>query len=251
VAKARRLPWAILVPSTAWGREVAGRLSIRLGAGLVGDAVGLDLHDGRLVCWKPALGGQLLAAVTVTSAVQLATVRPGALPQRGPREGGGVARVQMRRGRPPEDRVLITGRVIDDDPQRLARATVIIGVGSGVDPARYGELDPLLDILSAELAATRKVTDAGWLPRGRQVGLTGRMIAPRLYILLGASGKHNHMIATRGAGLIVAVNPDPAAPVFDAADIGITADWAEATRLLAAELATRRTKPLPSTRQLA
>jgi electron transfer flavoprotein alpha subunit len=75
------------------------------------------------------------------------------------------------------------------------------------------------------------------------------MIAPGLYILLGASGQHNHMIATRGAGLVVAVNRDPDAPVFDAADIGVIADWAEVAPLLAAELATRLREAVPSTRQ--
>ena len=74
-------------------------------------------------------------------------------------------------------------------------------VGQGVDPACYGELTPLLEALGAELAGTRKVTDAGWLPRSRQVGITGRAVSPAVYLLLGASGKFNHMVGTRSAGL--------------------------------------------------
>jgi len=233
----KRLPWAILAPASAWGREAAARLSVRLDAGLTGDAISLEVRAGRLVCWKPAFG-TAVAAVTARSEVQMATVRPGVLPLRARREGGGVAVMRTCRAMPPE-RVTITGRMIDDDPERLVLARVVVGAGHGVDPARYGELRPLLDLLDAELAGTRKVTDAGWLPRGRQVGLTGRMISPALYLLLGSSGKINHMIASRGAGLIVAVNTDPAAPVFDTADIGITGDWAEAARLLVGELAAR------------
>ena len=133
-------------------------------------------------------------------------------------------------------RVTITGHVINDEPERLAQARAVVCVGNGVDPSRYGELAPLLDVLGAELAATRKVTDAGWLPRSRQVGITGRAVAPALYLLLGASGKVNHMVATRGAGLVVAVNSDPDAPVFDAVDVGIVADWAQFARLLTSEL---------------
>ena len=110
-------------------------------------------------------------------------------------------------------------------------------MGHGVDPSRYDELRPLLDALGAELAGTRKVADAGWLPRSRQVGITGRVVAPAVYLLLGASGKFNHMVGTRSAGLVVAVNSDAGAPVFDAADIGIIGDWAEVAALLASELA--------------
>jgi len=237
VAAEYLLPWAILVPSTSWGREVAGRLSVLLEAGLTGDAVGLEVVGGRLVCWKPAFGGQLVAAITARSAVQMATVRPGVLPVLRPREDPGKAArgcgLLITRAR-----VTIAQHVINDEPELLARASALVCVGTGVDPSRYAELRPLLDVLGAELAATRKVTDAGWLPRSRQVGITGRAVAPALYLLLGASGKFNHMVATRGAGLVVAVNSDPDAPVFDAADVGIVGDWAEFARLLTTELAT-------------
>jgi electron transfer flavoprotein alpha subunit len=137
----------------------------------------------------------------------------------------------------PRGRVTLSDRSTNDEPERLARATSVVCVGQGVDPSRYGELRPLLDALGAELAGTRKVTDAGWLPRSRQVGITGRVVAPAVYLLFGASGKFNHMVGTRSAGLVVAVNSDPGAPVFDAADAGIVGDWAEVAKLLAAELA--------------
>ena len=80
------------------------------------------------------------------------------------------------------------------------------------------------------------MTDRGWLPRSRQVGITGRTIAPRLYVALGTSGKFNHMVGVRAAGTVLAVNSDPAALVFQAADIGIVGDWHEVVPLLVAEL---------------
>jgi electron transfer flavoprotein alpha subunit len=83
----------------------------------------------------------------------------------------------------------------------------------------------LAELLGAELAATRKVTDAGWLPHSRQVGITGRSVRPPLYLSIGASGKINHTIGARSAGTIVAINNDAAAPIFDTADVGIVADW--------------------------
>jgi len=97
-------------------------------------------------------------------------------------------------------------------------------------------LDPLLRVLGAELGATRKVTDKGWLPRARQIGITGRTIAPRLYVALGTSGKFNHMVGVRRAGTILAVNRDPDALVFDGADIGIVGESLEVAALLTGEL---------------
>ena len=124
----------------------------------------------------------------------------------------------------------------DDDVETLARAATVIGVGSGVAPEEYQELSPLAAVLGAELAATRKVTDRGWAPRARQVGITGRSIAPRLYVALGLSGKFNHMVGVRATGTIVAVNMDRSAPVFEHCDVGIVGDWHEVVPLLHAAL---------------
>jgi electron transfer flavoprotein alpha subunit len=100
-------------------------------------------------------------------------------------------------------------------------------------------LSPLAALLGAELAATRKVTDKGWAPRARQVGITGRSIAPRLYVALGLSGKFNHRVGVRAAGTILAVNTDRAAPVFEHCDVGIVGDWHEVVPKLARALAGR------------
>jgi electron transfer flavoprotein alpha subunit len=113
---------------------------------------------------------------------------------------------------------------------------VVIGVGQGVDPADYPLLDPLAAALGAELAATRKVTDQGWLPRARQIGITGRTLAPRLFVSIGASGKFNHVVGVRTAGTILAINRDPDALIVDAADVTIVGDYREVVPQLAAAL---------------
>jgi electron transfer flavoprotein alpha subunit len=227
-------PWAILAPSTTWGREVAGRLAVRLDAGLTGDAVELEARGEALVCWKSAFGGQAVVAVTADSAVQMVTVRPGVLPPPEPRRGQACEELPYRG--PERRRVRVTDRVSDDDPARLATARAVVGVGQGVDPDRYDELQPLLSLLDGELAASRKVTDQGWLPRSRQVGITGRAVAPGLYLALGMSGRFNHMVGVRAARFVLAVNTDTDAAVFDAADAGIVGDWAEIVALLVKEL---------------
>ena len=226
----KELPWALLAPSTEWGRHVAARIGAALGAGLTGDAIGLEVEDGRLVAWKPAMGGRLVAAITSLSPVQMATVRPGVLPLYSPRDGAAAVRSVRATAR---GRVKEVERVRDDDPDALAAAAVVVGVGMGVPPQDYPLLKPLLDVLGAELAATRKVTDNGWLPHSRQVGLTGHMIAPCLYIAIGLSGKFNHMVGVQRADTILAINSDPNAPVFEQADFGIIGDWREIVPALA------------------
>ncbi len=226
-------PWALLLPSTAGGREVAARAAARLGAGLTGDAVDLEVTDGRLTAWKPAFGGQMVAAITATSPVQMATVRAGMLPQAAPRHHTATV---MDYPIVARQRVHVLGRTRDDDLDALAEADAVVGIGMGVGPDEYEALTPLLRVLGAELAATRKVTDKGWLPHARQVGITGRSIAPRLYVSIGASGKFNHVVGIRGARTVLAINPHADALIFDSADIGIVADWHEAVPLLVAEV---------------
>jgi electron transfer flavoprotein alpha subunit len=136
----------------------------------------------------------------------------------------------------PRGRVNVLARDREDDLDVLAEATVVVGVGTGVAPDEYDSLGPLLDTLGAELAATRKVTDKGWLPRARQVGITGRTIAPRLYVAIGVSGKFNHMVGVRAAGTVLAINADADALVFGVADVGIVGDWREVVPLLVREL---------------
>jgi electron transfer flavoprotein alpha subunit len=221
-------PAIVLAPSTAWGREVASRVAARLGTGLTGDAVELEVDDDfHLTAWKPAFGGQLVAAIGCTTLPQMATVRAGVLPTLTPRaaplDWSFEARVLPR-----VSRVQVLARTRDDDLEVLGEAQVVIGVGMGVAPDRYDHLEPLRIALGAELGATRKVTDQGWLPRARQVGITGRAISPRLFVSIGASGKFNHIIGVRAAQTVLAINPDASAPVFEHADIGIVGEWERA-----------------------
>ena len=225
-----RSPRFLFAPSTSWGREVAARVAARTGSGLTGDAIALECANGELVSWKPAFGGKLVAAIRSSSAIQMATVRPGVLP-----------RPAARKARAPSverhcvelaSRVRVTSRRRNDQLDALAMASRVVGVGMGIPPERYPELDPLLDILGAELATTRKVTDNGWLPHARQVGITGRSIAPTLYIGVALSGNFNHTCGIQAAGTVLAINCDPNAAIFEHADIGIVSDWASCVPLL-------------------
>lgn len=235
---AEREPWAFLVEGTRTGRTLAARIAARNGWGLIGDAVGFEIAgDGRLVGLKPTLGGAMLAEIDSRSSVQMATVRPSMLRPRTPRPPTHID----HNGLPIETAPRIVTRYdepADEGYYDLLTAEAVIGVGRGVAPNDYRELEPLRQALGgAAVAATRKVTDSGWLPRSRQVGVTGHAISPRLYIALGITGKLNHMIGVRNAGTVLAVNVDPRAPVFMHSDVGLVGDWRELVGPLAAAIA--------------
>lgn len=232
---AEATPWAIFAGSTAYGREVASRAAAILDAGLTGDAVEVEIDGDRLVAWKPAFGGQLVAAITASSPVQMATIRAGVLPRSQTRlHSAELRRVTVE----PRNRVVVRSRRREDSVEGLAEAHVVVGIGRGIGPDEVALLDPLRELLGAELGCTRKITDAGWMPHARQIGITGRSIAPRLFISVGASGKFNHMVGVRAAGTILAINPDPESLVFEVADVGIVATYQEVAPLLVEELRT-------------
>ena len=235
-----RVPWAILAGGTVSGREVASRVAVRIRAGLTGDAVELDVESGRLVAWKSAFGGQLVAAIHASSPTQMATVRSGVLPLLTPRAhpGEGAPHIERVEGA-RSSRLIVAGRHSEDDIGLLAKAEVVVGVGQGVDPDDYRALDPLVELLGAELGCTRKVTDQGWMPHARQIGITGRSIAPRLFVMIGASGKFNHTSGIRSAKTVLAINSNLDVPAWDHCDAGIVGDWRNVVPLLVDELTSR------------
>jgi electron transfer flavoprotein alpha subunit len=226
-------PWAILASSTTYGREVASRVAAAIGAGLTGDATDVEVADGRLVAWKPAFGGQLVAAVTATSPIQMVTMRSGVVPPSIPRRQ--VARESTVTAQ-PRRRVWVEARQQQDSLESLDDADVVIGVGHGVAAEELHELDELCDVLGAQIGCTRKVTDSGRMPHARQIGVTGRAISPGLYLAIGTSGKFNHMVGVRAAGTVMAINPDRDALVWQYADLGVVAPFQECVPLLVKEL---------------
>jgi electron transfer flavoprotein alpha subunit len=136
----------------------------------------------------------------------------------------------------PRGRLRVHTRQREDSMESLSQADVVIGVGQGVSPEELHELEELRNILGAQIGCTRKVTDSGWMPHARQIGVTGRAIAPSLYVAIGTSGKFNRMVGVRSAGTVLAINPDRDAPVWQHADVGVVAPFQECVPLLVKEL---------------
>jgi len=224
-----RQPRLVLLGSTVRGRDLAPRVAGRLGLGLTGDAIDLDVDaEGRIRQHKPAFGGSIVAPILSRTRPEMATVRPGILRAARPAPG---RRVTVEALPVPQVasrvRVTATRPLGDTGAASLAAAEIVIGVGRGIGGA--AALPPIVELarrLGAGIAATREVTDAGWLPKQVQVGLTGQAIAPRLYVALAISGAMEHVVGLRRVGTIVAVNKNPKAPIFKAADLGVVADYA-------------------------
>jgi len=240
-AAARSLPWALLVEGTRSGRVVASIVAARRGWGLTGDAVGLEVSpDGRLVAWKPAFGGRLQVPILSRSPVQMATIRPGVLALRPPRDGAADPTAEMLPAPAPARIRTLTVERDDADTGELRRARAVVAVGVGVEPDGYPVIDELRAALGgAALGATRRVTDQGWVPRSRQIGVTGHAVSPRLLVAVGSSGRFNHTVGIRNAGVLMAVNSNPDAEIFDQVDVGLVGEWQTVVPELTAELQAR------------
>ena len=170
----------------------------------------------------------------------MATIRPGVLALRPPRVGAPDPEAELLSA-PRPSRIRTVSMVRDDaDSGELRRARTVVAVGVGVDPDGYPVIDELRAALGdAALGATRRVTDRGWVPRSRQVGVTGHAVAPRLLVAVGSSGRFNHTVGIRNAAVVLAINSDPSAEIFDQVDVGLVGEWQTVVPELTAELRAR------------
>jgi electron transfer flavoprotein alpha subunit len=221
-------PYAVLIPATVKGRDYAPRVAARLQLGLTGDAIGLEIDEQeRLVQLKPAFGGNIVAPILSKTFPQMATVRPGMLQAMQPdwSRQPSIQRLELADVGPIRTQTMQATQEVDASAISLEDAEIVVGVGTGLGRRENLKLArELAEVLGAAVAATRRVTDANWLPRQHQVGLTGKAIAPKLYFALGIRGVMNHTIGIQRAQTIVAINTDPEAPIFQVANYGIVGD---------------------------
>jgi electron transfer flavoprotein alpha subunit len=232
----QRSPFALLLCASERGRDWGPRLAARLGLGLTGDAIGLEIDkEGRLVALKPAFGGNIVAPILSKTYPQMATVRAGVMELAQP-VASRIAELEIVRPflTPPRSRILSSRSTLDPTIKPLEGADVVVGIGMGVGgPASIERVKEFARTIGAAVCATRRVTDEGWMPRQLQVGLTGKSIEPRLYFAIGISGAPNHLIGIKRAGTVVAINTDRDASIFERADIGLVGDWAVLTPAIA------------------
>jgi electron transfer flavoprotein alpha subunit len=219
----------VVFPATVLTADVAAALAARLDAGLNWDLVDLALEDGKLVGKRPALQDSVYVDVGWTSEPRLALIRTGTFE---PVEtGGGEAEVE--RVEPQFEDFSLQATMLEQahtesEGPSIEDADVIVAGGRGLGgPENFVLVEELAQALGGAVAATRAVVDAGWYPYATQVGQTGKTVSPRLYIACGISGAIQHKVGMQGSTLIVAINKDPNAPIFEYADLGVVGDLHE------------------------
>jgi electron transfer flavoprotein alpha subunit len=222
-------PYAVLFASTADGRDLASRIAARLRLGLTGDAIDLEINqEGQLVQLKPALGGNVVAPILSKTLPNLVTLRPGLLTPTSP-DPSIETRVEYIKVKPFGGAdIKVREEHLEEDlgAIELTQAQVVMGVGMGIGgPENLPEVQALAQAMGATLATTRNVVHSGWLPHQIQVGISGRTIAPRVYLAVGIRGMFNHLVGIQKAGIIIAINQNQRANIFKAADYGIVGDW--------------------------
>jgi electron transfer flavoprotein alpha subunit len=223
-------PQILLLGQTPIGRDLAPRLAFRLGTVATMDCIELSVDNGskELLQTKPVYGGNVMATFTSNSYPQIATVRAKAYSPLEPDTSRQGEVVVIDAGlEPSATRTKILDKVSETiKGARLEDATVIVAGGRGIGSADgFKELENLANLLNGAVGATRPPCDNGWLQDSGQIGLTGKIVAPELYLAVALSGSSQHLSGCSGAKNIVAINKDPEANIFSVARFGIVSDW--------------------------
>ena len=232
-------PAAVLVPSTAEGREIAGRLAIKTGSGVLTDAV--TVEEG-LVAEQSNFGGAIIVKSKVRTGVPIIAIRPNSGPAEPATGAAEVVPFSVEISDAAKT-AHITERVIAERGERpdLTEASIVVSGGRGTGGAEgFGVIEQLADAMGAAVGASRAVTDAGWYPHQFQVGQTGKTVSPQLYMAIGISGAIQHRAGMQTSKTIIAVNKDPEAPIFELADFGVVGDLFKVVPQLLEEIGKRK-----------
>ncbi len=234
-----RSPAAVLIAGTAEGKEVAGRLAVKTGSGVLTDAV--EVHED-LTAEQSIFGGAIIVQSRARAGVPVIAVRPNSTaPQAAPGQAT-VEQVSLALSDSAKA-AKITERVVAERGERpdLTEAAIVVSGGRGLGgPDNFGLIEKLADSLGAAVGASRAATDAGWYPHQFQVGQTGKTVAPQLYMAIGISGAIQHRAGMQTSKTIVAVNKDPEAPIFELADFGVVGDLFNVVPQLIEEIEKRK-----------
>ncbi len=239
-------PELVIFGMTYDGRDVASRLSARLGTALIANATDITTKDGGWAIVSPMFGGSLLVTtVPKAKAPTLVLIRPKAITAE---PAASAATAQVETLTDPVDTSKPVARVLRRETEKasgpkLEDAAIIVSGGRGLGaPENFKMLDELAAELGAAVGASRAVVDAGWKPYSFQIGQTGKTVKPTIYIALGISGAMQHTVGMKGAKTIIAINKDPDAPIFKLADLGVVGDVHKIVPQLIQEVRSRKGK---------
>lgn len=226
----------VLLSATAMGKDLAPRVAHLLDAGLAADCVDLQVTNGELIASRPVYAGKAIADVRVATPVKVFTLRPNVFTAH---PGSGTAAVEAAEAALTEKdhAAVVTQTTVARGRPDVTEADIVVSGGRGLKgPEHFHLIEALADALGAGVGASRAVVDAGWRPHDEQVGQTGKTVSPTLYVACGISGAVQHLAGMSSSRVIVAINKDKDAPIFQVADYGIVGDVFEILPELTARL---------------
>ncbi len=231
-------PSVVLMAQSSMGRDLAPRLATRLGSAVVMDALGLEVDGDRVKATRSCYGGNARQVVTVQTDPQLITVRAKAQDPMAPDASRSAEVIAVEVGE-RELRARTTGKELaESEGVRLEDAEIVVSGGRGLGgPEAFSDLERLAGVLQAAVGSSRAACDLGWYPPSQQVGLTGTVVSPTLYLAIAISGASQHMAGCGGSKNIVAINKDPDAAIFNFARFGIVDDYKKVLPSLESALA--------------
>lgn len=230
-------PSVVVLGASTQGKDLAARLAARLEAALAMDCTAVQVDGESIVAVRPIYGGKVLAEVALSGSPQIVAVRPNAVSIVETAKDGAV---EKRDADPGQSRLSVVDKTLETERVELTEADVIVSGGRGMGGDDYAVVEELAAALGGAVGASRSAVDEGWRPHSDQVGQTGKVVSPNLYVACGISGAIQHLAGMSSSKVIVAINKDPEAPIFSKADYGIVGDLFEVVPQITAEVKKRK-----------